>query len=156
MASPYKSHNRIRTAGRIVYLLIMAVLLLIAIVGGRLIGWYQDTFNVTYQEVMFTIKAPLAGADTHFLSDAVHYCIPAFIVFALIMACIILLLVMARSGSGRKKPGASGHAMIIGILCLVTFWSCAGAVTALQRADDVLQYTAYLRSQADKSTIYED
>lgn len=59
----------------ILWLLFSVLFLLPGIITGAC-DWYNVRFGVTFEEILFTITSPLAGADTDFLFEAVEYIVP--------------------------------------------------------------------------------
>ena len=52
--------------------------------------WAYSTFHVELAEMMFTIRAPLAGAGGDFVSSALRYCLPKVLAGALGFGLLLL------------------------------------------------------------------
>lgn len=135
-------------------ILLIVISLCFSIVCGAVLRWYETVFNVSIEEIMFTIQGPLAGADSHFLQDAVIYCLPAFIILLLLSAILIILNHCRNDSKIESHP--TKYRIITAILSFITVSSVSAVLFTLIEADRVLQISSYLISKFDKTTIYED
>lgn len=58
---------------KVFFYFILGSILLFAIILKRLSIWFSQTFTISIQEILFTIKSPLQGADTNFLKQAIEF-----------------------------------------------------------------------------------
>lgn len=134
--------------------MLLAVTLFISIVCGSLLHWYEDTFNVSVAEILFTVQGPLAGADSHFMQSTLPYVIPAVMAFFLVFFLLLKLISTykkALSTSSRDKSRCLGSA-----LKLIFVVSCSAAFFTLAEADHVLKVSSFIIHKLDTTTIYED
>lgn len=136
------------------YYIFFSLTLIIGIIGRSLLNWYEDTFNVSIAEIIFTIQGPLAGADSHFLRSALLRCLPSLISFLLLLSVIVALF--RYYGTITDSPLNIRKRPIAVILCFFTLFSSLNAFITLSEADEVLQVSSFLASKLDKTTIYDD
>ncbi len=135
--------------------------LFIATIGNSLLEWFSITFGVSFREIIYTIKAPMNGADTNFLRKAVEYSESAIATFcAIIIALIVLRLVLSRDVSaqvGNNTNGKRGLLILrtvawIVMLCFLAVQAC----DVLIRADEKLKIKDFVVSSMSKTHLYED
>ena len=48
--------------------------------------WFRESYGVTFREIIYTIKSPLAGANNEFFRTAAPYVAPKLVMFVVIFA----------------------------------------------------------------------
>jgi len=66
-------NNKTKLGIKIVYHFFLGILFLSAIILKRLAYWFNDNFTISFEEILFTIKSPLQGANIDFLNSAINY-----------------------------------------------------------------------------------
>lgn len=126
-----------------------------------IVSWYNDTFGVKIQEVLFTLTSPLEGTDTEFLKGAFADCLPVIFVGTIgIIGWRILDKKMNDrvniflKGSIAKKNFSVDLLKVykIGVLLLGFLLS----LHTLKYVDDSLEICSYIKIRNVPTTIYED
>ena len=146
---------------RICFVVLLIALFIDTAVAG-LFAWFQDSYGVTFREIIYTIKSPLAGANSSFFLGAVRYVAPKMAAFVVVLfIAVILFFVMEkyvavdlflRSRSGREKK-----VNVIGIAAALLF--AAVVVYSVKIISDInsrLQISQFIRDYTARTEIYED
>lgn len=122
--------------------------------------WAYSTFHVELAEMMFTIRAPLAGAGGDFVSSALRYCLPKVLAGALGFGLLLLffqrwnrlsfrLVLRIRSKvlriSSRALERLTAAIISLGMLAMTCFY--------LQSTYNVI---GYVKTNLSTTTIYDD
>lgn len=143
----------------LIYFVTLFCSLVTGIVGEALLSWFNDTFRITFAEIIYTIKSPLAGADTHFLYSAVIRCIPAIIIVIFILVFSVFIIRINRRLSVKLEIGNKRKIRInilLVVLSIILILSVAGSYKVLVAADDTLKITNYLNARKEPTQIYDD
>lgn len=132
--------NRKEHKEKIAFLVFTAIIVIFSNMLISVTLWYDDTFGVTLDEIIFTIFAPMKGADVSFLKETFKYIVPS-----LGVSLVVLLIIVYIHNVGSEKTK-----YITGVLCLVLL------VFSFQYLDQVLCYIDYVRFHSTYTTIYED
>ena len=146
---------------RICFVVLLIALFIDTAVAG-LFAWFQDSYGVTFREIIYTIKSPLAGANSSFFLGAVRYVAPKMAAFVIVLfIAVILFFVMEkyvavdlflRSRSGReKKVNVIGIAAAL-LFAAVVFYS----VKIISDINSRLQISQFIRDYTARTEIYED
>ncbi|MCR5178967.1 MAG: LTA synthase family protein [Lachnospiraceae bacterium] len=151
-------HSKHHGKGSAVYLILLFPILIIGIAGSSLLDWFNKTFGVTFEEMIYTIKSPLKGADTHFLRNALIYCLPAAAaaLFIFAAACAVVtvkkkLSVILAIGS-RKKLKLELLSILMVLMIVVP---CVLCVTTFHNVNKTLRISEYLYSRTHETDIYD-
>ena len=145
-----------------IFFMLLFVLLAFDIVGNDLLNWFNERFGVSLREILYTVRSPMKGADTNFLWEAVHYCLPAILLF---LAIIVLILFWDRGVMRKVNTVVSINIfnkvnLHINVRWLNRVLALVLAVCMLfplsQRVDASLSVGDYISSLKDQTTIYED
>ncbi|WP_022760432.1 LTA synthase family protein [Butyrivibrio sp. AD3002] len=153
----------IKIVKRIIWILIYHIfvtLLLIGFVGDGLLSWYKETFGVTFREIIYTIKSPLKGADTHFLQNAVLSAMPAILIVIFIAVVLYIYKQFLRKQIMGDEQNEVRRTIVTviewGVLTSAFVASFLYALFVLGKADGVLQVSEFLEAKKHETHIYED
>lgn len=144
---------------KLVYYL-MVCFIVISITGGAMLVWFNRTFGITLSEILYTIGAPLQGADYSFLLEA----ITVFLVSATISVVMIIVLKAVlfpdqeyicnklRIGKTIKKYKKKSLVKGVFVASLLFF---VGIAVVIIEADQTLQITSFITRSFHKTNIYE-
>lgn len=80
--------------GRVAELVISCILFAVAAIFFGITAWVNATFDVTFQQILYTMASPLDGSELGVVVDGVVACIPSLIALALFIlagtACLLL------------------------------------------------------------------
>ncbi len=149
---------------RVISKLIKGILVFFGVVGlfvltiiSSLLDWYKDTFGVSFEEIIYTIKSPLKGADISFFREAVLRCIPAMIVFFAIIAIFIYVHRILRLTSCAIVFGNRSKIYINTILIVIFFLICTiGSGRVYKNIDSTLNIRQFVQMRKTETHIYED
>lgn len=122
--------------------------------------WVFKTFHVELAELMFTIRAPLAGANVDFVSSALLFCLPRILIG---IVCFTLLVLFVKKWNRisfrvviqvwKKRFSLSAQALsrllVGGISVATLLMTCF----YLQATYNVV---AYVKLNMSQTTIYDD
>ena len=147
----------LKKLSNVVYWVIVLFCLLVCIVGRVLFSWYKETFGVTIAEILFTIKAPMNGADAGFLSEAITKGLIAGAIFILFSVLLVLTSKALRVTKTRivLHNRIKLNLYVISNVCL-TMAVVIGAVIVFTEVDETLQIRQYLQSVGVETSLYED
>ncbi len=142
---------------KFIYILVTSILAFIAIVGRALLSWFEDTFGVSIIEIMYTIKSPMKGADTHFLKNAIISCIPAIIIVIVFMIVLILIFTVMKQLRVKISINNKFSISILPIVLVITLPITAYAAHSLViDASESLSLESYLWEKDHETFIYND
>ncbi len=150
----------VKAIGKIIAFLIMAITAFFAIVGKPLYKWFAETSGVTFEEIIYTIKSPMQGADTHILREAVVRCIPAFLVFIVVLALILFLMRINKHLVTDIKIGIEKKQFRINVISVTLVFifliNVLGTRATFEKADEALKLRDYIDSVTKETHIYDD
>lgn len=144
---------------RVLSLILLFVLLVVSLVGYSLLGWFKETFGVSIVEIIYTVKSPLAGADTDFVGDAVSTCLPSLYAAIIVFVLVLLVLSLGRRVSATMEIGAARPLrldLFSLFLAVVLLYSGVTSVMTLRDADEALGVFGFISSRLSKTTIYDN
>ena len=126
-----------------------------------LTDWFDSTFGVSIQEVIYTITMPIKGADTNFLQSAVDYVReyaegPVMTGMALMIGAEVLSYLMQLLVCTDKKHHGSFAAarrvfrIVVLVVCIGGMWP--GVVYA----ESKLHISEYLLVRSQQTKIYDE
>lgn len=149
--------SRICTA---IFWTILGFFLCVATVIKSSCDWFNFRFEVSFEEILFTITSPLEGSDVSFLDEAVEYVTPdllsiigVFIMVLLIVVLLRLILIQIRIKIGKIMWKVDLYWMLKLVCFVVVFVSCFNSVSY---AFESLELKEYIERKLDKTTIYEE
>ena len=146
---------------RILFVIFIVALFIDTAISG-LFAWFQDSYGVTFREIIYTIKSPLAGANSSFFLGAVRYVVPKLAVFAVVMAVAIILFFVigkylsvdivfkGRSGKEKKTDAVNVIAALLFIAVV------AYSVKIISDINSRLQISQFIKDYTARTEIYED
>lgn len=127
---------------------------------GSVAIWVYSVFHAELAEIMFTIRAPLNGADSNFVSDALRTCLPP-VLFGTVLFTLLQLFVRRWNHfpfhirlrlwkrellfSGEKFLRWLPVAVSIGMLCMTCYY-----------AQTTYNVVFYVKTNLSRTTIYDD
>lgn len=127
-----------------------------------LYDWFQASYGVTFREIIYTIRSPLAGANSSFFLGAVGYVAPKIIPLVLLLALgIFIYFKMGKYISfellfgGKKGKGKRVDANALSAL-LLTLGVFAYSVYILVSINSRLEITTFLRDYNARTELYEE
>ncbi len=149
--------SRICTA---IFWTILGFFLCVATVIKSSCDWFNFRFEVSFEEILFTITSPLEGSDVSFLDEAVEYVTPdllsiigVFIMVLLIVVLLRVILIQIRIKIGKIMWKVDLYWLLKLVCFIVVFVSCFNSVSY---AFESLELKEYVERKLDKTTIYEE
>lgn len=142
------------------YYTVFAVIGFFGFAAKPIISWTEENFGVSIQEILFTIKSPMKGADAGFLDGAVSAAkMDIFLfwgIFFLIM--VVDVYIFSRMRVCIKVRIKKWHSINVRPVCRFAVLSVAvfGFLNSWQYLDECLGITQYLELRAGRTEIYED
>ena len=126
-----------------------------------LTDWFDSTFGVSIQEVIYTITMPMKGADTNFMESAVEYVreyaeTPLLTGMALVIGAEAVSYLLQGLTLFDHKHHGSFAAMrrVFRIIVLVT--CIAGLWPGVVYAESKLHISEYLHVRSQQTELYDD
>ena len=135
-----------------VFFVIITLLMVVLVVGGSLLQWYQTTWGVSFVEIVYTVDNPLVVADTGFLREAVILCVESVALLLVLIFIVYRSLIAEDNGDGISLSHKEAAAVRWLMLTVVFI----GAVVMLKETDDTLEISKFIMSRLDQTHIYED
>lgn len=152
--------KRIPRLGRAVFFLLSSLLFAAAVSVYAASKWIGATFGIGFEELLFTLAAPLKGADTSLVWDCVKASLPELKLIAaytLLGAALLFLgnrgklLLTVRFCSRLRR----WDLMKLFRRCMALF--CAFSIGySLWFANTQLQITSFIKMRLSPTTLYED
>lgn len=143
------------------YCAVLAVTLL-AFCAAALSQWFDETFGIRLEELLFTLRTPFKEADTSFLTGVLTYFLPLLLCFCVIAAVLLVVrFVLLRRHDLRlcvKLRGGRVRSVSLPLACCLLL--LAASLTSLFltcRAEYIrMEVPAYLDMLRHQTTLYED
>lgn len=140
--------------------IISSVLFTLAAAFWGIVLWVNRTFQISFQQVLYTITAPLDGSESDVVLDCIKACVPGILLFVLFILLgvtgfrIQRRLAAAEEGSvprrREKLIALTVGRHVMAVLALAAFLLSCGY------ADRSLHISSYLSLRSRTSTLYED
>ncbi len=141
-------------------LIIACVLFTAAQVLTGVTTWVNDTFDLTFQQILYTLASPLDGSELGVVADGVIACIPNLLAIALFIlagtACLLLQRRFALTASIRVFRLRHETDLLSLARHLMTLCAVFSLLSSLKFVDDSLEILDYVRLRQDASTLYEE
>ena len=122
---------------------------LLAFSGFRLVDYLKDTFSIGIQEILFTISAPVKGANARFLLKIFHYIkVPAILAFISFLIIIFLYYFL------KKKKAPKTLFRIISIFLIAAL--LIRFIYIYRYLDQATGITEHIQTRNGQTTIYDD
>lgn len=143
----------------ILWIFFSLLFLLPAIIDG-VCDWYNIRFGVTFEEILFTITSPLAGADTDFLLEAIEYITPHLQEKIPTLILVLLLTVYLYRNIIKLKFKIFGLKLSISMKTIhkLSCFICAINMLSpsITYAVESLSLDEFMERKLQSTTIYED
>lgn len=124
-------------------------------------SWFVSRFDITLKEFLYTMLAPLKGAGTGFLPEAIRRILPSVLFFAVLWAAYSILDKKLRSrfdakiviGSEKKHISLSYFGIFK--FCFFALAVCAVIHFTVQ-LDKTFRISEFISSYVNRTTIYEE
>lgn len=154
-----KPANHKRYPLRVAELVMGCVLFTAAQVLAGVTAWVNDTFDLTFQQILYTLASPLDGSELGVVADGVAACIPNLLAITLFIlagtACLLLQRRYAFTASIRAFRWRHRTDLFSLARHLMTLCAAAALFGAVQFVDRSLDISGYLALRLDASTLYE-
>lgn len=139
--------------------IIWGLLYIVSIVFIEIIRWSRDEFNVGLTEVIFTVTSPLKGEESGVVSDAISSCIVP-VLWSIIPFIAYAVIDIVKSKDIRIDLQLKKRKITFNVRSLLRklafgFCICV-AFTSIIYSNREYKTFAYIRSQFQQTTIYED
>ncbi len=132
-----------RSGKMIAWMVVCGTLFLCAAVLFSLSLWYQNTFDIEFSELLYTLMAPVGGTGQSTLSQIFSACLPP------VLLLMVLYVVGAILLSGRGRVRRILRRVCAWLCLLALFCSAVFALVAFRIPRYISQTLGY-------STVYED
>ena len=135
------------------------VLLVFAFALWKVCEWSTETFNVSLEEILFTITSPLKGTETGVVSQGFEYCVPTVLTVLSIYLVLIAIdcwnrtKVRIKTQIGKITLNLEVFSILRG--CVIVFIMTAVGFS-LYYVNQEYNVVNYIQKQIETSTIYED
>lgn len=119
--------------------ILTGVLLLLAIALRMLSEWYDENYDMSFKELLYTLLSPLEGTGTGMIEEILGAVIPA--------VTVAFFIYLAFEIAVRKKEAFKALGAVL---------SVALCVNAAAYAWEAFKIGEYMRLKEDRTTIYED
>ena len=140
----------------------MGIILIVSIALNNLTVWFSKNFTIGIQEILFTIKSPLQGADTDFLKDAISF-VNIKSLFAILITYILVILFFEYVFSkitaciiikfNKSCLKINIYSISLAFLACVILLS---ALSSIKFADKTTNFSEYLRLEKTQTNIFEE
>ena len=155
-----KQTNGNRHIWRTAELIVSCVFFAAACILAGVTAWVNDTFDLTFQQILYTLASPLDGSETGVVTDGLKACLPHLGVLALFILTGTVCLLVQRRFAVTVKIDIDHRQFKFNLPRLVrhlmTLFSVACLFTSLKFANDSLSILEYARLRMDASTLYEE
>ncbi len=144
----------------VLFYMVFAVIGLVAFTARPVTDWTKENFGVTIQEILFTVKSPMKGADTGFLKGALLEAKPDAVLFLVLLAGGVICdrLIFGRLRICIKIRLKKWHDINVRPVCYCM--ALGAALLSLHGAynylDEILKISDYLEKRAERTEIYEN
>lgn len=122
--------------------------------------WIRKTFDLNFQQVLYTVTSPLEGTDMGVVSRGLKACVPELIcaaVFILAAVTVCLLQKRVRVSVVAEVFGRHGSLDILrSVRRLMTVLAIVAFVVGVRHADKTLAIGDHIKQYWDATTIYEE
>lgn len=137
----------------------LVISIIVSVVFGSMLIWYDATFGVSLSEILYTITSPLEGASYGFLLVAAGVLVASSYI-------AYILIKLAREAiyinQGQVPVGKIWFAnrlkkeTLHTILIILIVFSSIGSLIVIIRTDQILKISKMIKSSLQKTTIYDD
>ncbi|MBO4905188.1 MAG: hypothetical protein J5367_08195, partial [Lachnospiraceae bacterium] len=127
-----------------------------------LFEWFSASFGVTFREIIYTMKSPLAGANNDFFSGAVRYVAPKLAAFIIILAVgVFVFFVVGRYVSTDiiwdRTKGSEKKIDALKLIKALLFIATVGySFYVIYSINDRLEISSFIRDYNSGTEIYDE
>lgn len=152
--------NRKRHGLRAVEFALGCILFTLACVLAGVTAWVNETFDLTFQQILYTLASPLNGSELGVVMDGVKACIPHLLVLALFILAGTACLVFPRRFAFTATIDVYRWRHTTDLLALarhlMTLFAAGSLLSSLKYLDSSLNVMEYITLRLDASTLYEE
>lgn len=155
--------NKTKLVIKIIYHFILGILFFSSIILKRLAFWFKENFTVSIEEILFTIKSPLKGANIDFLNNAINYIkiknlvsiVICYIVIVLFFNFLFSKITAKITITVRKKNLIVVDLYVFNsLILLVGIFSFV--INSIKITNKVLGISDYIQLEKNSTKIYEE
>ncbi|MBE7079138.1 MAG: LTA synthase family protein [Clostridiales bacterium] len=144
---------------RIVVYVLVGLAYLLACTLVCVCDWSREYFNVSLEEILFTLTNPLEGADNNIVWDAVKYCLPRILLVT--AAYVVAVWIDWRTNvSWIVCVKIKKFVLRLNVLKIARFvgaWGCIAAMTmSVFHVDKRYGLFEFIKNRMSVNTIYEE
>lgn len=129
----------------------------------RLAVWFSQTFTIGIQEILFTIKSPLQGADTDFLNKAIAFInLKSLIAILFAYICLVSILeflfskVKVSINLKSNKHNLFKINVYVATILIIALSIIFSLFNSIKFADKTAKITEYLKLEKAQTKIFEE
>ncbi|MBD5132932.1 MAG: LTA synthase family protein [Clostridiales bacterium] len=154
-----KQTNGKKHGSRVAELVFACILFTAACVLAGVTSWVNHTFDLTFQQILYTLASPLDGSELGVVLDGVRACLPHLSVLALFILAGTACLILQRRFAFTADVGVYRWHHRFDLLSLarhlMTLFAAVSLFSSLKFLDDSLGVVEYIGLRMDASTLYE-
>lgn len=154
-----KQANGKKHTGRTVELVISCILFAAAAIFYGVTAWVNATFDVTFQQILYTMASPLDGSELGVVADGVIACIPHLAVLALFILAGTACLLLQRRFAVTAHIDIFRWRRSVNLLSLarhlMTLFAVLSLLNTFKFVNDSLDVLGYAKLRSDASSLYE-
>jgi len=132
-----------RLAPRLILTILVGVIWVFATALFSLAAWYRTTFNMTFDDLLFTLLSPLGGTGGSTIGQILTAILPSVIIFTLLFVCVtVALWKQDRVRFILRRVGACAVALMLVFSCIFAL--------------DAFKIPQWYKAQGGTTTVYED
>ena len=143
-----------------IFYLIFWLLFEFALILGYVAIWTNMTFHAELEEIFFTIRPPLDGADGSYLSSALRFCVPRICLGTVLFTCLVIFCKKRNRISFSLDLHLGKHTLRIPgqklLRSIVAFFSVAMLLATGVYAQRAYNIIDYIKVNMSKTKVYEN
>lgn len=154
-----KNRNKYSKRLKCLRYVLVAFVYVLAFAIRKVCEWSVETFNVSLQEILYTITSPLKGTESSMVSQAFEYCVPTVLMVLFVYVCLVVLdcwnkvKIEIEIKIGKLKTQIELFGISRKIVILFAILTMLFSLGYVEKQYNVIEYIKY---QLESSTIYED
>lgn len=146
---------------KVLYYGILISCTLISTIMWTLCSWYNETFGVKLEELLFTLASPLEGADTNVTWNAICACVPIVLLSVMLVVVYCMFDNIIKQKFNIFIEGTIGKKELkIDLLSvssfIVVFLGLTSIFSAIRYVNKSLEIDDYISRKRSVSSIYEN
>ena len=124
--------------------------------------WFRESYGVTFREIIYTIKSPLAGANNEFFRTAAPYVAPKLVMFVvLFIAAFFVFFILGKYVSmNLRLAGKSGKESSFDLIKIIEavfiITATVFSVIILHNINSRLEIGSFIRDYNARTELYDD